>query len=248
MPASFTSLRDHLFDPSGGLVYHLRAARHRHSRWAAFHAAVAAWLGDWQPEARELVIIGPNAGYALPPGFLARFATVVALEPDPLARHLLARRRDAAVLRFDRLDCLSTPEGLAMLAGRFPTAAFLFSNVLGQVSAPTENWSALLRRHLAGRAWASYHDVIATTARPTHTDPVTVTTMESLEATLARFWPGQAMTVTDHDTFRLGGRGPFAYVPWPITAKRWHLVEWVGAQAQVSTRPPEDLPPAITTA
>lgn len=226
MSASRPVLRDHLFDPSGGLVYHLRAARHRHGLWAPFHAQVATWLADWQADQRELVIIGPNAGYALPAGFLARFESVVALEPDPLARWLLARRPDATRLHFDRLNCLSTPDGLARLAERYPHATILFSNVLGQVSAPVDSWAALLSRHLTSHAWASYHDVISTDARPSRIDGCTVTSPESLDATLARFWTGRHITVVDHETFRLSGSGACRYAPWQITRKRWQLVEW----------------------
>lgn len=250
MPADFPRLRDHLLDPSGGLVYHLRALRQRHGRWAAFHAAVAAWLDAWQVTEKALVIIGPNAGYALPDGFLARFDRIVALEPDPIARHLLARRRDAAALRFDRLDCLRTRDGLELLAKRFPDAAFLFSNVLGQLAAPTEDWSTLLQRHLAGRNWASYHDVVSTLATPSRRDALTIIETESLEATLSRFWPGQTITVTDHATFRLGGSGPFAYAPWPIDGSHWQLVEWAvhqaQDQAQVLTRLPDASRPPAT--
>ena len=79
-------LADHLLAPSGGLVYHLRALRHRHGLWAPFQRVVADWLAGWQPGRRELVIVGPSAGYALPAGFLRRFERVTALEPDPLAR------------------------------------------------------------------------------------------------------------------------------------------------------------------
>ena len=58
----FPTLRDHLFDPSGGLTYQLRALRYRRSLWAGFHAVVAGWLSEWRPDCRNLVMIGPNAG------------------------------------------------------------------------------------------------------------------------------------------------------------------------------------------
>lgn len=219
-------LRDHLLDPSGGLVYHLRAARHRYGLWAPFHAEVASWLADWQAGRHELVIVGPNAGYALPAGFLSRFERIVALEPDPLARWLLARRPDAERLRFDTLDCLATPDGLAHLAKRYPAAAILFSNVLGQLSAPADSWAALLARHLSGHVWASYHDVISTRDRPGRLEGCTVTAPESLDSTLARFWKDKEIRVVDHETLRLGGSGTYRYAPWQITPKRWHLVEW----------------------
>lgn len=225
-PPLAPTLRDQLLDPSGGLIYHLRAARHRRRRWAGFHACVADWLDGWQPVRRHLLIVGPNAGYALPAGFLARFETVTALEPDPLARWLLSRRPDAVALHFDRLDALATPDGLARLAARFPDTAVLFSNVLGQCSAPCADWATLLARHLAGHAWASYHDVISTTTPPARTAACAPTTAEPLDATLARFWAGGELTVVDHGTFHLDGNRPHAYALWPIAPRRWHLVEW----------------------
>lgn len=237
-------LRDHLLDPSGGLVYHMRALRHRHGLWAPFHRVLAGWLAGWQPTRRELVIVGPSAGYALPVGFLARFEQVTALEPDPLARRLLARRPDAGRLGFSPLDCLASADGLAHLAAAHPQAAILFSNVLGQLPAPGGDWRPLLARHLAGHAWASYHDVISTTTPPkpgcgglsvTDGGSLSVTDGGSLENVLARFWPGGTLALTDHDTFRLGGDRPHQYAVWQITRRRWHLVEW----AENTGTPPE---------
>ena len=235
-------LHDHLLDPSGGLVYHLRALRHRHGRWAPFHRVLAGWLAGWQPGRRELVIVGPSAGYGLPTGFLARFGRVTALEPDPLARWLLARRPDAGRLGFDRLDCLAGTDGLARLAAAHPQAAILFSNVLGQLPAPGGDWRPLLARHLAGHAWASYHDVISTAARPKPGgEPAIITSDQDLETTLARFWPGGTIELNDHETFRLAGDRPHHYAVWQIARRRWHLVEWADNagpppdQAQTST-------------
>lgn len=245
-PARLPHLRDHLLDPSGGLVYHLRALRHRR-RWAAFHATVAGWLNGWQPASRHLVIVGPSAGYALPPGFLARFDSVVALEPDPLARWLLRRRPDAARVRFDTLDCLSAADSLGHLAARFPDAAVLFSNVLGQIDAHLDDWSALITRHLAGQPWASYHDVMSTHSAPSPTAPASLLADDALTPLLGRFWPASPLEIVDHGTFRLGGRGPFGYALWPITTGRWHLVEWAsgGAQAHTSTWEPGSTAAAV---
>ncbi|KAB2965183.1 hypothetical protein [Zoogloea sp.] len=232
MTASLPPLRNHLLHPSGGLVYHLRALRHRHGLWAGFHHTVAGWLNSWQPRRRQLVLVGPNAGHALPAGFLARFDEVVALEPDPLARGWLARRPDAGRLRFVALDCLAGPEGLALLAAAFPEAAILFSNVLGQVPAPGGSWSDLLRRQLEMLPWASYHDVASTERAPQCTTPITLDGGDDLDATLARFWHGGRLTVNDHETFQLGGQGPFSYVPWQIIPGRWQLVEWTCRDGQ----------------
>lgn len=226
MTHSLPPLRDQLLHPSGGLVYHLRALRHRHGRWRSFHCVVAGWLDAWQPKRQQLVLVGPNAGHALPAGFLTRFDEVLALEPDPLARWWLAHRPDAARLRFVARDCLSTPDGLGGLASAFPDAAVLFSNVLGQLPAPEATWSALLSHHLALLPWASYHDVASTERAPQCTTPVTLAGKDDLESTLGRFWQGGTLTVSDHETFQLGGQGPFSYVPWQLSPKRWQLVEW----------------------
>jgi len=231
LPPALPALRDQLLDPTGGLVYHLRAARHRRRLWAPFHAAVADWLAGWQPPRAHLAIVGPNAGYALPDGFLARFERVTALEPDPLARWLLRRRPDAARLRFDRLDCLRDADGLARLADRFPDAAILFSNVLGQVSAPAADWATPIARHLAGRPWASYHDAISTAVPPARSTPCSLPDAAALPDVLARFWDGGELPLVDHATFGLGGPGPRRYAVWPIAPGRWHLVEWVARPA-----------------
>lgn len=237
MPAeSAPRLHDRLADASGGLRFHLRAWRHAR-RWAPFHAAVADWLNAWQPPREHLVLVGPSAGYDLPAGWLDGFASVTALEPDPLARGLLRRRPDATRLRFDSLDCLATADGLARLAGRFPDAAVLFCNVLGQVAAPAgRRWSALLAQHLATTPWASLHDVVSTACTPRpDAAPAAFPAATPLETVLAAFWPGGELPLVDHATFGLGGSMPHRYALWPLRPGRWHLVEWAASAMQNDT-------------
>ena len=62
-----------LFNPTGGLVYHWRALRYRNSLWAPFRQAISRHLDAWDPPEKELVVLGPSAGYTLPPDFLERF-------------------------------------------------------------------------------------------------------------------------------------------------------------------------------
>ncbi len=218
---------------SGGLVYHLRAWRAQR-QWAAFHAQIAAWLADWQPARRQLVLIGPSAGYALPVGFLARFETVLALEPDPWARRMLRRRPDGAHLRFSDANVLATPEGLARLAASIPDAAVLFCNVLGQLDAPGGDWAGLLARHLAAQPWASYHDAISTRLPPTRIHSLATGSGRPMEKVLAHFWDQHLIEVVDHATWQLAGpQGEdYAYALWPPRPGHWHLVEWC------SHRPP----------
>ena len=80
---------------------------------------------------------------------------------------------------------------------------------------------------LASHAWASYHDVVSTTAHPKPGSEDAITPQDQrLETTLAHFWPGGTIELTDHETFRLGGERPHRYTVWQITRQRWHLVEW----------------------
>ncbi len=117
-------LRDRWLTPAGGLVYHLRALRHR-PLWRAYSDRLAGWLQAWNPPCRELVLIGPSAGWTLPAAFLAGFGQVHVLEPDPLARRLLGRRFADTKLVFDRLDCLCDRDGPARLAGMTELQRFL---------------------------------------------------------------------------------------------------------------------------
>ena len=111
-----------------------------------------------------------------------------------------------------------------------------------EVAAPADDWHTLLARHLSGHAWASYHDVISTAARPKPGgEPAIITNDQDLETTLVRFWPGGTIELNDHETFRLAGDRPHHYAVWQIARRRWHLVEWADNagpppdQAQTST-------------
>lgn len=214
--------------PSGGLAYHWRALRHRDRLWRPFRRTVAGWLADWAPPCRRLVLIGPSAGHTLPVGWLGGFAEVEAYEPDPLARWWLARRARHPALRFSPLDVLATDPPLAPLAKPDRQTAILFCNVLGQCPPPGGGrWHRHLASALAGRHWASFHDLVSTDRPPRSQAAPCRVDDGRLEAVLARFWDGGELVLTDHDTFRLGGRGPADYALWPLERNRFHLIEWV---------------------
>lgn len=236
-----------LFTPTGGIVYHLRARRHRERSWGPFRRAVGAWLEQALPPAEELVLVGPSAGHCLPLDHLARFARVTVLEPDPFARWLLGRR-----LRVPRVteprDLLveplltGAPAGLDELLRQKPGASVLFCNLLGQVQLGLSDeqqraWRSAFRRRvlpaLEGRPWASFHDLwsLDRSAR------------EPLAATEARFdraptddelgralfgEAGPAVTALDHGTARLFPEAlPRRYFAWPLTPEALHVVEGV---------------------
>lgn len=226
-----------LLSRSGGLIYHLRANRHRGELWRPFRAAVAGWLADWSPRSRQLVIVGPSGGYTLPAQFLARFDHIVALEPDPVARWMLTRRFHRLPIRFDELDCFADAEGPARLAAAFPAAAILYSNVIGQLTDSLDAaWLPALRAAMARREWASYHDVVSTGHAPARSAPFDAQPEASLEEVLAAFWEGGELTLTDHGTFGLAGHAG-RYAMWALTPQRHHLIEWQCAPTWTSGRP-----------
>lgn len=211
-------LTDHWLSPSGGLVYHLRALRYRRG-WQPYTAQLAGWLKAWSPPCRALVLIGPSAGWTLPAAFLARFAPVHVLEPDPLARRLLGRRFPDAAFEFGRLDCLADRDGPLRLARKHPDAALLFANVLGQqVGAAVLAEPAGLRRALAAHHWASCHDVLSAGLAPLAAVPKTLPPGLDAAALAERLWGGSGIEVCDHDTLGLGGP-PGELALWALTPR-----------------------------
>ncbi len=222
-----------LLHPSGGLNYHLRAWRWKHTRWLPFHSAVARWLDAWRPEAAELVLIGPSGGYALNARFLARFQRITVLEPDALARYLLRQRFAEFAFEFADSAWLAQADGPAILAQRYPEAAFLFCNLLGQTLAGQgaghnrQAWLSELQHALQGRHWASWHDLASTTRRPDRFDQLALPQSEPLDDLLARFWIGGELEIHDHDCAGLLPDSPRQYAIWQLTPNGFHLVEWL---------------------
>ena len=103
-----------LINPAGGLRYHLRAARYSRALWEPFRWALGQWLLAWEPPEKNLVLVGPSAGYNLQPFLFERFERLVCLEPDPLARALFARRlRKAPLETRPKLEFVSDDHLLA---------------------------------------------------------------------------------------------------------------------------------------
>lgn len=239
---------------SGGLLYHLRAWRYRRGLWEPFLDQVRRWLTDWRPETRHLVLVGPSGGYALTRQFLERFPHITVLEPDPLARHLLGRRFPDVPFRHDRAPWLAGAEGFRRLAGAYPDAAFLFCNLLGQrpVGAPRgfdhRAWLDGLAPGLAGRAWASWHDLASTATPPDWTGWVARPRAEPLEQVMGRFWHRDGLEVEDHECDGLCPALPREYTVWPLRRRSFHLVEWLRDEASTAAGAPRAVSDASDTA
>lgn len=224
----------YLLHPSGSLPYHLRAWRWRHCLWAPFHAQVRRWLTDWRPLARHLVLVGPSGGYALTAQFLESFARLDVLEPDPLARWLLRRRFPNIEFGWHDGRDLPKANGFSSLAARFPEAAFLFCNLLGQElqgqprDFRREDWLAAFEPALAGREWGSWHDLASTSRPPDHPPPPSLERARALDRLLGACWEGGELEVVDHGTDGLCPGQPRHYAIWRLAPRRYHLIEWIG--------------------
>ena len=249
----------HLLGPTGGLFYHWTASRNARARWRPFRSQVRDWLSDWHRQwpsgIQELVVFGPSAGWTLPMKDLEALPRLTFVEPDPFARFLL-RKRFASQLQKPEseksIEILSDPKLLPWFSdevGAFeqfvdsrPQAAFLFSNVLGQIALLLSHSQAASRLQpaqdeflnaLEGRVWASYHDLYST--QSTHPPHLTTTAIPSFkgseastrisEIALATF--PKAKALTDHETswLSVGRRTEFAL--WPLSRKQTHLIGFV---------------------
>ncbi|TVT47960.1 MAG: hypothetical protein FHP94_11840 [Denitromonas halophila] len=220
-------LKSHWTDASGGLGYHWRAWRLRHRFWAPFLLQVGDWLDAWHPPTRELVLIGPSAGYALTERFLSRFSKITVLEPDRLARALLRRRFRGVPLQFAWLDVFSLPDGPAALARQWPDAAILFCNVIGQRldtdTAPP--WRLAQQDALAQHHWTSWHDVFSAPQAPRRLPASPIDASTDSSAVARQLWAGIGCEVVDHGT--LGWRREADYALWHLDTTQWQLIEWV---------------------
>jgi hypothetical protein len=234
-----------LLTPSGGLIYHLRAARYRSSLWAAFRAELGTWLRDsFTDQHDELLLIGPSAAHCLPIQWLRRFGRLTVVEPDPVARALLAVRvgRHFEQERRDLLlaPLLSGSSGLEAVLRRRPRASVLFCNVLGQLHFGLSDGEQLLFQarfaerivpELVQRRWASFHDRWSLDTAVVSPRPSLRFEHRPLDEELGVSYfgsEGPAVTVLDHGTGGLfPAQLPHRYFSWQITPAALHVIEAV---------------------
>ncbi|MGK5083599.1 hypothetical protein WDW37_09865 [Bdellovibrionota bacterium FG-1] len=237
-----------LFNPTGGLIYHLRALRYRNALWHEFRNALHPWLAQWAPSERALLLIGPSGGYCLPPSFLARFKQISAVDPDPWAPIIFHRRfrRNAQWIRqdyFSPVRGVFDPSRFEILMSKHPHHAVLFCNFLGQLpllntAAATQpsfsKWKAALPSLLEGRSWATFHDRLSGELRPTLATNSPLCRYEDCVADsrlLADFYKAPAedrqIELSDHLTGDLFPGHPRHFFRWQLTPGNWHLIEGI---------------------
>jgi hypothetical protein len=237
---------------TGGLVWHVRAWQST-ARWQPTRAAIARWLEGTRFASRRLVLVGASAGWMMSTPFLARFDTVEAIDIDPLAaplfswRHGFTLKRRGVQVNWHRVDALEDMDGLL---ARWPDAAWLFDNVLGQqiyrhrdLDAVEAALSALAGR-LAGRQWASLHDWLSGPADPPNCQAVFATPREPVTALADGFRMGtrelSAETAGELLLGRLHARGQWqdhrtagvfppgtgiTLIPWEFRPGKWHWLK-----------------------
>ncbi len=240
-----------LLSPSGGIVYHLRAARFRAGSWAPFRERLAAWLDEQLLGAPELVLVGPNAGHCLPMAALARYPKLTALEPEWLAARLLRLRlQKVDVVARDLLvgPLLDGSSGLDDYLAQKPYAAVLFCNVLGQLQFGLNDEqqarleSEFRRRFvpaLARRPWASFHDRWSFDLGPDEARPLELAfAQKPSDLELGQAWfgsEGAPLSALDHGTSELfPPELPRHYFGWQLTPSAFHLVEGVASSSASS--------------
>jgi len=164
-------------NPSGGLRWHWRAWRSR-TLWAPTCTDIAAWLAHVQPRSKELILLGPSAGWMLPTNWLLRFERIHAVDIDPWAARFFAHRHGAALkaggTRWD-YQTADVLDVLPRLLTVQPHACVFFDNLLGQLRFHAPPWRdplvfavqqmADIQRLLKGREWGSVHDLLSGPAR-----------------------------------------------------------------------------------
>lgn len=217
--------------PSGGLRWHLRAWRHRRIH-DPFRHDIDRFLQSWDHGSKELLVVGPSAGWFLPQSFLLRFSRLVLIDLDTSApfffrlRHGRALRQcgiDTDWIQEDFVECL--PRLLAM--SRDP--AVLFCNVLGQLSLERTDADARLAELpalLTEHRWASFHDRFSARV-PVEAPPGerAFTSHIPMDGDMLQRL-GYSGEWCDHGT---GGILPAGvvkcYLPWRIEPRRLHWIE-----------------------
>jgi hypothetical protein len=248
-----------LFNPAGGLRYHYRALRHGSTLWSSFRWPLGEWLLRWQTVEPTLLLLGPSGGYNLQPFLLERFARVVVLEPDPLARWILRRRLARVPLEpRPRLEFIAEdplvkhPERLEALLARLGPTAILFCNVLGQLRHllevdDTESPAFVAVRNAvtaarAGRSWASFHDRVSGTIAPSIEDAVWSerrwSDAELLEHAYYATSEPLGKTLFDHGTAGFfPPELPHGYLRWELEPGVFHLIEAVCSGSDSTLHP-----------
>lgn len=215
------------YDLTGGPVWHLRALWRRSHLWKPFRSHIGNFLGTWPVRERELLLIGPSAGWCLPENFLRGFSIIHAMDPDPFAALLFRLHHPhARIGAWHRADFFL--EGDDFL-NRHPGAAVLFCNMLGQRRyvnhdvASVEEELRMIKTRLRGRDWASFHDLLSGKGEAKSELKELKTCLEQATLLSSLDLSGEWLDHLTGDV--LPRHQPRQIIPWQFAKGRVHLVE-----------------------
>jgi hypothetical protein len=223
------------FTPSGGPVWHWRALW-RQYHWTHFKSELSRHLEAWQPPTKQLLLLGPSAGWCLPSAFLTRFETVDAVDIDPLAptlfrlNHGMAMARSKTRLTFHRQNLISSFE---TLLSDYPQHAIFFANMLGQHrfhdedEARAQSTVEQFKEKLSHRHWASFHDRLSGYYLPGKKIPKATTRPHALNSAELASELGLSGQWLDHLTANALPSGTERHLMyWPLLKDWLHIVEF----------------------
>ena len=215
------------YDLTGGPIWHLRAMWRRSHLWKPFRSHIENFLTSWPVRERELLLIGPSAGWCLPEKFLRGFSIIHAMDPDPFAALLFRLHHPSVRIgAWHRADFFL--EGDVFL-NRYPGAAVLFCNVLGQRRyvnldiESVENEMRQIKIRLRGRNWASFHDLLSGKGEASPEVKKLKTTYDQATLLSSLDLSGEWLDHLTGDVFNCSQ--PRQIIPWQFAQGRVHLVE-----------------------
>lgn len=201
-------------NPSGGFFYHYTAFRFLFS-WKDFKKQLWEFLKSWHLYHKNLLLIGPSAGYTLDKSFLKSFKKIHIIEPDPFAYYIFKLRFPGLKCSWDAKDHFGflskkyQKGQLQKVLSQFNDYNVLFCNLLGQIPLLIKEegylnlWKQDLLESLSHISWASYHDIFS---YPTNNPQV----------------------ITDHLTKELFPHiKNRTYLKWQHVPQRTHIIEVV---------------------
>lgn len=226
------------FSLSGGLLYHMRAIRHRDSLWRDFRDHLEDFQLKWleQLSQREnLILIGGSGGHCLSQGFLNSFRNIVHIDIDPWSSFFFKRRHPTLPTQFIRQSIFDDGCDVRVdLLERFPetNSTWIWCNLLGQiglhyreneVSKILENVSSQMKE----RSWMSFHDLYSLKTslpdRHSHFSPKFSSWPEA-EKEISQL-KQKEVEVMDHLTRERFSFAKKEILLWPLTPKQIHFIE-----------------------
>lgn len=229
---------DKYFNPAGGLYYHLRAYRYKNI-WQPFIDLLHQELIHRLSPTRNLLLVGPSAGYCLKTSFLTRYEHLTCIDIDPLASKLFFSLHQPKSIQWDSTNYLIQPKKLNALNQLYPQYTLLFCNILGQLplinpSYPHQlnEWKDTLQSTAQNHPWCSFHDCYSLSCDKVPLDILSkkYSEKESALEELKSHLPISVLEVGDHQTSDLfAPHYSRCYLWWLLKPRKLHLIEIVSA-------------------